>query len=111
LSFSKKKLFGNNIRAIIPQIAMSAGTMIACSCKSIIMGKQSNIGPIDPQIRGIPASGVIEEFERAKDEVAKDPKSIPIWSAIIGKADNDEVANKTKAHARHIGLEDCEKIL
>src|SRR5256885_5547461 len=35
-----------NIRAIIPQIAMSAGTIIACSCKEILMGKQSNIGPI-----------------------------------------------------------------
>lgn len=37
-------IFGNNIRAFIPQIAMSAGTMIALSCKEIVMGKQSNIG-------------------------------------------------------------------
>lgn len=27
-----KVMFGHNVRAIIPQIAMSAGTMIACSC-------------------------------------------------------------------------------
>ena len=27
------KMFDNNIRAIIPQIAMSAGTMIACACR------------------------------------------------------------------------------
>ena len=40
--------FGGDIRAIIPQIAMSGGTMIACSCKEIIMGKQSSLGPIDP---------------------------------------------------------------
>lgn len=26
-----QEMFGNNIRAVIPQIAMSAGTMIACS--------------------------------------------------------------------------------
>jgi len=39
-----------NIRAIIPQNAMSAATMIACACDSIIMGKHSAIGPIDPQI-------------------------------------------------------------
>lgn len=80
-----KQMFGNDIRAIVPQIAMSAGTMIACSCQSIIMGKQSNLGPIDPQFRGIPASGVIEEFERALDEVRKDPSKIPIWQGIIGK--------------------------
>jgi hypothetical protein len=80
-----RTMFGNNIRAIIPQIAMSAGAMMACSCSGIIMGKQSSIGPIDPQFRGIAASGVIEEFELAKREVAADPKCIPIWQVIIGK--------------------------
>ena len=80
-----KRMFGNDIRAIIPQIAMSAGTMIACSCKSIVMGKQSNIGPIDPQINGIPAMGVIEEFDRACDQVKKNPATLPIWQTIISK--------------------------
>ncbi|MDL1970860.1 MAG: ATP-dependent Clp protease proteolytic subunit [Candidatus Desulfofervidaceae bacterium] len=80
-----RKMFGNDIRAIIPQIAMSAGTMIACSCKEIIMGKQSNIGPIDPQFSGIPAQGVLDEFKRAIEEVKKDPASIPIWQQIISK--------------------------
>jgi hypothetical protein len=147
-----RSMFGNNIRAIVPQIAMSAGTMITCSCKCIIMGKQSSIGPIDPQLRGIPASGVIEEFELAKSEVSTNPKSIPIWQVIIGKyhptfigecekaiswskdvvtewlktnmlKDNPECVSKsadivnylsdhnaTKAHERHIGVEDCKKI-
>ncbi len=80
-----KVMFGHNVRAIIPQIAMSAGTMIACSCNPIIMGKQSNLGPIDPQFRGIPASGVLEEFERAIREVKEDPAKIPIWQGIIAK--------------------------
>ena len=35
------------IRAIIPQNAMSAATMIACACDEIVMGKHSAIGPID----------------------------------------------------------------
>ena len=48
-------MFGTNMRAIIPQLAMSAGTMIACACKELVMGKQSSLGPIDPQFRGIPA--------------------------------------------------------
>lgn len=80
-----KKLFHNDIRAIVPQIAMSAGTMIACSCKSIMMGKQSSIGPIDPQFGGIPAQGVIEEFQRAIKEVKEDPSTIEIWRTIIEK--------------------------
>ena len=80
-----KKMFGNDIRAIIPQIAMSGGTMIACSCSEIIMGKQSNIGPIDPQFGGIPAHGVIAEFEKAISETKKDPETIPIWQVIVSK--------------------------
>jgi ATP-dependent protease ClpP protease subunit len=80
-----KQMFGKDIRAIVPQIAMSAGTMIACACKSIIMGKHSNLGPIDPQFRGISAAGVVAEFERAMEEVNSDPKKIPIWQVIIAK--------------------------
>ena len=80
-----RRMFGTDIRAIIPQLAMSAGTMIACSCKEIIMGKQSNLGPIDPQFNGIPANGVIAEFKQAIDEVTKDPSKAAIWQAIIGK--------------------------
>ena len=34
-------MFGTDIRAIVPQLALSAGTMLACACKEIIMGKHS----------------------------------------------------------------------
>ena len=53
-----RRIFGKDIRAIIPQIAMSAGTMMACSCKEIVMATHSCLGPIDPQLRDIPAVGV-----------------------------------------------------
>jgi hypothetical protein len=80
-----RRMFGLDVRAIIPQLAMSAGTMIACSCKSVLMGKQSSLGPIDPQFGMISARGVKDEFERAITEVKADPARIPIWQAIIGK--------------------------
>jgi ClpP class serine protease len=73
-----REMFENNIRAVVPQIAMSAGTIIACSCKQILMGKQSNLGPIDPHVRGVPAYGVIREFKQAVKEVKKDPASMAI---------------------------------
>lgn len=79
------QMFGHDIRAIIPQIAMSAGTMIACCCKTIVMAKHANLGPIDPHIGGLPAQGVIEEFKTACDQVAEDPARIPIWQAIISQ--------------------------
>ncbi len=80
-----RSMFDTDIRAIIPQIAMSAGTMVACACKEIIMGKQSNLGPIDPQFGGIPCNGVIEEFNRALQAIRLDPATTPIWQVIIGK--------------------------
>jgi len=79
------KMFGDNIRVIIPQLAMSAGTMIACASKEIIMGKESSIGPIDPQFGGVSTYAVIEEFNKALDEIKKDPRTIPIWQMIIAK--------------------------
>ncbi|MGV7929392.1 MAG: S49 family peptidase [Spirochaetota bacterium] len=80
-----KSMFCNNIRAIVPQIAMSGGTMIACACKEIIMGKQSSLGPIDPQFKGIPAHGIVEEFKRAYSEIRSDAAKIPVWQPIIAK--------------------------
>lgn len=78
-------MFGNNIRAIIPQISMSAGTMIAMSCNEIMMGKQSNLGPIDPQMGGIPCQGVLDEFEKAKADIAANPAYAALWEPIISK--------------------------
>lgn len=62
-------IFGYDIRAFIPQLAMSAGTMIACACKEIYMGVQSSLGPIDPQLGSIPAHGLVQEFQRAHSEI------------------------------------------
>lgn len=80
-----RSMFDGNIRAVIPQLAMSGGTMIACACSEIIMGKQSSLGPIDPQFNGLPAHGVIEEFERAAADIQENPALIPLWQPIIAK--------------------------
>lgn len=77
--------FGSDIRCFVPQMAMSAGTMIACACREIWMGKQSSLGPIDPQFGNIPAHGVLEEFERAYNEIVNDPRTVPVWQAVIAK--------------------------
>ena len=81
----------SNIRAIVPQNAMSAATMIACACDQIVMGKHSAIGPIDPQINlpsqnGVftaPAQAILDEFRQAKQEVIEDPRTAPLWISKI----------------------------
>lgn len=93
-----RAIFGNDIRAFIPQMAMSAGTMIALSCKEIVMGKQSNIGPIDPQFGGMSCAGVIEEFQNAINSIKAEPSSAPLWQVII-----------SKYHPTFLG--DCQKVI
>lgn len=71
--------FDNDIRVIVPQLAMSAGTMMACAAKEIIMGKQSSLGPIDPQFSGIPAYNIKLEYEEAKKDLLENPKNAHYW--------------------------------
>lgn len=72
--------FNKDIRVIVPQLAMSAGTMIACSAKEILMGKESSLGPIDPQFNGIPAYNIKMEFEEAKKDLLENPQNAQYWA-------------------------------
>lgn len=78
-------IFGDNMRAIVPQLAMSAGTMIACSCSSIVMGRQSSLGPIDPQFGMIGAANLLSEVKRAHDEIIANPNASLFWNPILSK--------------------------
>jgi ClpP class serine protease len=79
-----RKVFGTDVRAVIPQVALSTGTMLALSCKEVLMGKHSTIGPIDPQVGPhLSAHGVLEEFETARQQVKADPGTAPVWQAIL----------------------------
>ena len=78
-----KDKFQKDIRVIVPQLSMSAGTMIACSAKEIVMGRQSSLGPIDPQFNGIPAYNIISEFNDAKKDLAEDPTTANYWAIIL----------------------------
>lgn len=78
-------IFNDDVRAFVPQISMSAGTIMALSCKEIVMGKQSSLGPIDPQKGGIACQSVIEEFDQAVNDIKANPASAAIWQVIFSK--------------------------
>lgn len=85
-----RSVFNCDITAFIPQIAMSAGTMIACSCKEIYMGKQSSLGPVDPQflfpgVGQVAAWGILEEVERGLKEIKENKESQVLWANIFAK--------------------------
>lgn len=77
--------FDSDIRVIVPQMAMSAGSLISVSSKAIIMGRQSCLGPFDPQINGIACQSLLKEFEQAKEDVKQNPHSLGLWQTIISK--------------------------
>ena len=79
------QMVGKDIRVIVPQLAMSAGTMIACSSREIILGKHSSLGPTDPQVNGVAALGVIEEIKDALEEIRTDPLKQLIWQEVFRK--------------------------
>ena len=80
-----RSVFNGDIRTIVPQMAMSAGSMIAVSCKSIVMGRQSCLGPFDPQLNGAPCQSIINEFYAAVKDVEEHPASLGLWQTIISK--------------------------
>ena len=94
-----RSMFGSNVRAIVPQIAMSGGTMIALACREIIMGKHSNLGPIDPQLGGVPAHAIKEEFDKALKEVASSPQTAPIWQVVVSKYGAAQIGESVKVIA------------
>lgn len=83
----------DDIRVVIPQSAMSAATMLACAGNKIVMGRHSSIGPIDPQMivptpfgpMFVPAQAVLDQFNMAKSECAKDPRNYGVWLPMLGQ--------------------------
>ena len=78
-----RKIFRDDIRIIVPHMAMSAGTLMACASKEIVMGKQSSLGPIDPHLQGLPVQGILKEFERAAVDIANSPNTHLLWGHIL----------------------------
>ena len=80
------------IRVIVPQLAMSAATMIACAADEIVMGKHSFLGPTDPQLllatqlgtRLVPAQAVLDQFDKAQRECA-DPAKLSAWLPMLAQ--------------------------
>ncbi len=76
-----------DIDILVPTYAMSAGTMIALGCDRIIMGRQSQLGPTDPQIivedRPFSAHSIVEQFEEAKTQITNNPALAHAWAPVL----------------------------
>lgn len=72
-----------DVRAIVPVAAMSAATMWSLSADAIVMGRHSQLGPVDPQMNFgggmIPAGAIRRNFTKAQKECADDPRLLSGW--------------------------------
>lgn len=76
-----------DIRFIVPNIAMSAATLMCLSGNEVLMDDRSSLGPIDPQIRiptpsgpsWFPAQMIIDGFQKAQEEIKNDQRALPIF--------------------------------
>jgi ClpP class serine protease len=48
------------VTVYVPVYAMSGGTLIALAANEIVLGEFSVLGPIDPQIAGLPAASIVK---------------------------------------------------
>ena len=82
----------SHIRVIVPHLAMSAATMVACAANEIVLGKHSFLGPTDPQfvlstplgVRSVPAQAILNQFDRAQREGA-DAAKLSAWLPMLAQ--------------------------
>jgi ClpP class serine protease len=51
------------VTVFVPHYAMSGGTLIALAADEIVMCRHSVLGPIDPQLSGMPAASIVKVAE------------------------------------------------
>jgi ClpP class serine protease len=54
------KAHTGRVTVFVPHYAMSGGTLLALSADEIVMSPHAVLGPIDPQINGMPAASIIK---------------------------------------------------
>jgi len=74
------------IHFLVPHSAYSAATMLALSGDSITLHPSGTLGPIDPQLNGIPARSIIRGFENVREAIRKEgPEALPAYIPLLEK--------------------------
>lgn len=68
---------------VVPRHAKSAATLLCCAANEIHMGSLSELGPIDPQINGLPALGLKNSIEHIAELVKENPSSAELFAKYL----------------------------
>ena len=89
------------IEVIVPHMAMSAGAMISLASDLLVLGRQSQLGPIDPQLsignKSHSARAIQEGFYQAKQDIEEDIKLAHLWAPILQNMGPSLMVESTKA--------------
>ena len=97
----------SEVTVIVPDRAMSAGTILALSADRIMMDNLSCLGPIDPQIERdgklVPALSYLNQFERLNEKARNGPLTTAKY-ARVNKLDLGELYRFEQARELSIDL-------
>lgn len=97
----------DEVTVIVPNMAMSAGTILALSADRIMMDHLSCLGPIDPQIEKdgnlVPALSYLNQFERLNQK-AQEGQLTTAEYALLNKLDLGELYQFEQARELSIDL-------
>lgn len=68
---------------VVPRYAKSAATLLCCAANEIHMGSLSELGPIDPQINGLPALGLKNSIVHIAELVKENPTSAEMFAKYL----------------------------
>lgn len=91
------------IVVIVPYLAMSGGAMISLASDLLILGRQSQLGPIDPQFfignQVHSARAIQEGFNKARADIEKDIRLAHLWAPVLQNMGPSLVLEAEKALA------------
>ena len=78
----------NAVESIVEYLhTMSGGAMISLASNRLVLGKQSQLGPIDPQFvignKTHSARAIQEGFSKAREDIESDTKLAHLWAPIL----------------------------
>ena len=78
-----REFCNNKFIVVVPRHAKSAATLLSCAANEIHMGSLSELGPIDPQINGMPTLGLKNSVEHIASLVTKNPGASEMFARYL----------------------------
>ncbi len=78
----------DHLRWLVPGNAFSAATLLCLSGDEIVIDTIGSLGPIDPQVNGVPARAMLRGFEEVRRRLEEEgPASLTAYVPLLAKYD------------------------